>query len=201
MKEFLMKFTFKGARNYIQGPDIYTKIVDCLLTEQFQPTNLDLSFHKIARNNLKANFFQEGEDVRNISDPACIFKFIDNSGGPLLIYVTETDLPITESIPFYEEKIIENAELNLHEKFILLATAAPYNNIEKIVALNKALLNQLLPEPGKWYFTKITADKDVNIQEPETIQLKLVKNIGSKITKSVILFDSMPQGYIYFSKV
>jgi hypothetical protein len=201
MKDFLLSFTFKGTRNYIQGPDIYTKILEYLNTEQFRISNIELSFHKIVRNNLRGKLFRAENINSDVSNAACIFKFTNNLAEPYVIHLFETDDEVTESHPYYEEKIVDAASLNIAEKSILLASPTPYNNIEKIVALNKALLSQLLTDPGKWYFTKITIDKDVNHQNPDLIALKLVKNIGSKITKTVILFDDKEQGFIYFSKV
>jgi hypothetical protein len=200
MKEFQLDFKFKGDRNYVQGPDIYNKVMEFLYAENFTIKNIDLSFHKIARHNLRGEIFKTDSGSRDAGDVISIFKFTDDNES-YVIHLFETDSVITEHTEYYEEKIVELSTLNVVDKTIILSSLAPYTNIEKIVALNKALLNKLLTDPGKWYFTKLTVDGDINNKHPYAIQVALVKNIGSKITKSQILFDGKEKGHLYFSKV
>jgi hypothetical protein len=133
-------------------------------------------------------------------NPASIFKF-SNSAEAYIVRLFETNNDVTENYEYNEEDVIKASIFNKDEKSILLDSPSSYTNIEKVVALNKRLLQNLLTDPGKWFFTRITINKDLNQQQPKIITLKLVKNIGSKITKSLILFDDEEQGYIYFSKV
>lgn len=201
MKDFLLNFKFKGSRNYIHGSDIYTKIAEYLNAEGFNASNIDLSFHKVASNNLKGKLFTADNISSNTANPVSIFKFMHNLNEPYIIHLFEADNEVRESYAYHEEKIADAASMHIDNKSILLASTTPYTNIEKVIALNKALLTKLFIDPGKWYFTRITVDKEVNAQSPGTINLKLIKNIGSKITKTLILFDDKEQGYIYFSKV
>ena len=200
MKEFQLDFKFKGDRNYIQGPDIYNRVLEFLYAEKFTIKNIDLSFHKIARHNLRCEIFKADNGSRDTGDVVSVFRFTEGNES-YIIHLFETDTAITEYSEYNEEKIVESSSLNAVDKTIILSSPAPYTNIEKIVALNKALLNKLLTDPGKWYFTKLTVDSDINNKQPYTIQVTLVKNIGSKITKSQILFDGKEKGHLYFSKV
>lgn len=199
MKDFLLNFKFKGDRNYVHGTDIYTHVLQHL-SKEFTISNIDLSFHKVVKNNLIAELITLGSTSSHKANPASIFKFGDPT-ETYIIRLFETNSGVTENYEYDEEDVIKASIFNEDEKSILLNSPSSYTNIEKVVALNKRLLQNLLTDPGKWLFTKITVDKDLNRQQPEIITLKLVKNIGSKITKSLILFDGEEQGYIYFSKV
>jgi hypothetical protein len=199
MKDFPLNFKFKGNRNYVHGTDIYTKVLQHL-SKEFTISNIDLSFHKVVKNNLTAEFVPAGYVSSNKTTPASIFKFA-SSKETYIVYLFETNEEVTENYEYNEDEVVSASVFNEDEKSILLNSSSSYINIEKVVALNKRLLENLLTDPGKWFFTRITIDKDLNQQQPEIITLKLVKNIGSKITKTLILFDDEEQGYIYFSKV
>jgi hypothetical protein len=201
MKGFLLNFKLKGNRDYVHGTDIYSKIMEHLNSENFKVSNIDISFHKIATHNLKAELYPSNTINPGIKNLVSIFKFTNNLTKPYIINLFETNVKVTESYAYDEEKIINAAILNKTDKSILLTSAIPYKNVEKIVSLNKALLTSLLSDPGKWYFTRLTVGRDINQQTPVSINLKLIKNIGSKITKTLVLFDEKEQGHIYFSKV
>ena len=74
------------------------------------------------------------------------------------------------------------------EKSITLHSSPQYTNIEKMVALNKALLNKLFFDAGKWYFTRITINTDINAEAADTIKLQLHKQHWLKNNKDEIFF-------------
>jgi hypothetical protein len=201
METFLLNFKFKGDRKYIQGPDIYNRVLEHLYIKNYAVKNIDLSFHKIAGHHLQGKLFTANDAPSNASDAVSIFKFMDNENETYIIYLFETNDAVTEQAEYYEGKIVDPSTINISDKSISLSSATSYTNIEKIVALNKALLNKLLPDPGKWYFTKLTINGDINKEVSAKITLVLTKNIGSKITKTQIFFDEKEKGYVYFSKV
>jgi hypothetical protein len=199
MEAFLLDFKFKGKRNYIHGTDIYTKIIQHL-SEGYKPGNIDLSFHKVVKNNLTAELFSADEAGLKIINPVSVFKFASNN-SKYIIQMTERNSIVKERYEYDEDKLVALAVFKEDEKSITLNSLSRYSNIEKVVALNKALLNNLFSDAGKWYFTRITINKDINAENAATIKLKLINNIGSKITKTQIVFDEEEKGYLYFSKV
>jgi hypothetical protein len=200
METFLLDLKFKGDRKYIQGPDIYNKVLEYLYNKNHTIKNIDLSFHKIAKRNLQGRLFTGNASIDVVS-AVSVLKFKNKLNEPFIIHLSETDTEITDRYEYNERQITEPAVLNVNDKSISLSSETPYTNIEKIVSLNKALLNNLLPDPGKWYFTKLTVDRDINKEVSAKTKLVLTKNIGSKLTKTQILFDEIEKGYLYFSKV
>ena len=199
MEAFTLDFKFKGDRNYIHGTDIYIKITQ-YLSKAYKPADIDLSFHKVVKNNLIAELYSINEADSTITNPVSVFKFNDN-GNRYIIKLTETSGIVKERYEYDEDKLVESAIFKEDEKSITLHSSSYYTNIEKVVALNKALLNKLFFDAGKWYFTRITINTDINAEAAETIKLQLINNIGSKITKTKIFFDEREKGYLYFSKV
>ncbi len=199
MEAFSLDFKFKGDRNYIHGTDIYTKIMQHL-GKAYLPVNIDLSFHKVSRNNLAAELCCINEPASKIINPVSVFKFTSNS-DKYIIKLTEGSGIVKERYEYDEDKLVEPAIFKEDEKSITLHSSPQYTNIEKVVALNKALLNKLFFDDGKWYFTRIAITKDINAEDVANIRLQLINNIGSKITKTKFFFDEREKGYLYFSKV
>jgi hypothetical protein len=199
MEVLSLDFKFKGERDYIHGTDIYSEITQ-YLSKAYKPADIDLSFHKVVKNNLIGELYSITEVGSKIIDPVSVFKFTNNS-NKYIIKLTEGSSIVKERYEYNEDKLVESAIFKEDEKSITLHSSPYYTNIEKVVALNKALLNKLFFDSGKWYFTRITIENDINKENVDMIKIQLTKNIGSKITKSIILFDDKERGYIYFSKV
>lgn len=195
-----LDFKYKGNRNYIHGTDIYTQVLNIFKEIYGDVNDIKLSFHKIAKTNLDIEIIRKGNKGFDYSEYAFIMELSNNSGEYLVV-----GRPSSETIkgryPYDEEKIVETCILSNDEKWIHLKERLPYHNIEIIVAMNKALLIQLLPEPGKWYFGKLHVHQDINKIDSENIKIQLIRNIGSKITKSLISINGQPLGEIYFTKL
>ena len=195
-----LDFKYKGNRNYIHGTDIYTQVLNIFEETYGDVNDIKLSFHKIAKTNLDIEIIRKGNKGFEYSECAFIMELSNNSGE----YVV-AGRPTSESVkgryPYDEEKIVENCNFSKEEKSISLKNRSSHYNIELIVAMNKELLTQILPEPGKWYFGKLHLHKDINKIDSENIKVRLIRNIGSKITKSLISIDGQPIGEIYFTKV
>src|SRR5690242_20463127 len=138
MKDFLLNFKFKGNRNYVHGTDIYSKILQHL-SEEFTISNLDLSFHKVVKNNLIAEFVHSNHANSDNATPASIFKFSDPT-ETYIVRLFETNSDVTENYEYDEEDVIKASIFNEVEKSILLNFPSSYTNIEKVVALNKRLM-------------------------------------------------------------
>ena len=195
-----LEFKYKGNRTYIHGTDIYTHVLKLFEDTYGMAKDIKLSFHKIANTNLEIDILRKGDKGYDYSECAFIMELISDSGEYVVAGIPTSE-NIVERYAYDEEKIVETCIFNNEEKWINLKDRLPYHNIEIIVAMNKALLSQLLPEPGKWYFGKLHVHQDINKMDSNDIKVQLIRNIGSKITKSLILMDDQPSGEIYFTKV
>jgi len=200
-KEINIDFKFKGNREYIQGPDIYDSVIKYLKEAFYKEIeNIDMTFHKTASTNL-SGFLVDEKDTIEIKDYIVIFKF-KSQGIDYILGLKENEENITERVEYPEEKIIELTELLLEEKSIVLGREIEFSGIEKIVSLNKALLQNLYPDvKGKWYFTRLQISEPISNQKDDKYKIILLRNMNFQLTKSSIEINGKQIGYIYFTMV
>jgi len=201
MEKIEFDFRFKGSRNYIHGTDMYNSIITYLLRNGYSPvTKINMAMHKIAKSNLEGLVLV---DSQNVSGYEPISDFVCTVGDQKYkIILIENDQPVVDRYPYPEADIIELSDIDKENKTIRLSQKIDFSNIEKVVALNKAIHENVFSDAsGKWYFTRLQVEKDLNIYDPEIIEIKIIKNMNFRLTKSEICFDSQKIGYIYFSLV
>ncbi|MCB0476397.1 MAG: hypothetical protein KDC69_12020 [Flavobacteriaceae bacterium] len=152
-KDIDFKFKFKGNRKYIHGTDLFNECVKMLENEGLsEVSDIDMSFHKIMKQQLKGYLMSEDElsETDHFSF-VFSFKFKDKK---YFIGLNEVDMEVEGRYEYPEEQIVELSKFQEADKSILLSDPISFSFIEKIVALNKGLLERLFPEiSGKWYFT------------------------------------------------
>ncbi len=189
-----LNFCYKGSRNYIHGTDVYNIVTSYLEKNNYQHDSLDLSFHKIAKNNMILTDKTPIED-----DIKFVYKYITSDKEKIVLYGIEQQEKVTCRYPYPEEDICTLSELNITQKEIELTQDSSYTFIENCVALNKYLLENLFQNvEGKWYFTRLQL-KVIPRDDFYPLKLKFKMNFNLKLTKTEILIDSKTVGYIYFS--
>jgi hypothetical protein len=192
-KEFDLEFCFKGGRKYIHGTDVFSK-----LTEYYDGDvkNIDLVFHDIAVNNMR--FFIE-KPLKN--KVITTFKCQKNH-EEIKLYGIESTCNINCYYEYPEEKIVDNSLIDDSKKTIILSSSTEYSFIEHIVAMNKALVENLYGNVnGKWYFTRLHLKKNINMSDVSSLQLILKSNFKFQLTKSAIIVNDTEVGFIYFSLI
>lgn len=190
---FELTFCFKGSRRYVHGTDIFSQ-----LTERYQrtPTNIDIVFHGITVSNMFFSLEKPlGKEVKVI--------FRCNFGNEKVrLYGIESEKKIDCGYAYEEEKIIENAEIDIQQKSIALKQPTAFSFIEHIVALNKALVETLYKAvEGKWYFTRLQLERNITMNDVASLKLRLQSNFQLKLTKSVLIVNNEEVGHLYFSHI
>lgn len=202
-KKVSLSFCYKGNRDYVHGTDIFNESINTIYekggTKKF--IDVDMTIRKITRNNM--NLYWDN-NTSGIIVPNVVISMNDGSKNLRLVLV-ENDKTVDCSYPYPEEEIIRAADFDKEKKLIELKTFKRFSTIEKIVALNKALLNNLFPDaPGKWYFTRIKLSF-VNLEnwdaQDQEIKLQFRKSLQLKITDTLIYINNKLTGNIYFSLV
>lgn len=199
--EKLIDFCFKGDRTYVHGTDMLnTFIREADLATDFQQASLDFTIHKIARHKLILVF---PDAVSAEMEPHA--NLYVSAGDTRLRYTyVESDQEVDCRYEYDEDSIVRAADYNGEGKEITLSEFDKYTTIEKIVALNKGLLQKLFPGvPGKWYFTRIRLSSIDCLNEAATAPIKVAfrKNFNFKLTASRIFIDGNEVGEINFSLV
>jgi len=191
-KKFDLTFCFKGNRNYVHGTDIFIKILEHFTNAH----DIDIAFHDIAIKNM--DFSTEKPKNKKIQ---VTFKCL-KSEEKIKIFATENNTNILCRYKYYEDKIINNSTINLEKENIILNKQTKYSFIEHIVAMNKTLHETLYSNVnGKWYFTRLRLEKDINMSDILSLELVLKSNFQFKLTKSAIIVNKVTVGFIYFSLI
>jgi hypothetical protein len=191
---------YKGERDYVHGTDIFDACMKLLLPDAGIIQNIDMSLHKIMRNQLCIVTKNQASVQENF--PA-IFSY--SEGGTLnASYLKETEKGISCRYKYDEESVTEKAVMDLKMKTISLVDSDKFSLIEKIVAMNKKMLKSIFPDrKGKWFFTRIKL-RDVssfNDGDVHSIDIGLMRNLDFRLTDSIIRINDKVTGNIYFTMV
>jgi len=194
MKEvFDLDFCFKGSRKYVHGTDIFLKLVE-KYNDDIE--NIDIAFHGISVNNMT---FSSNKPIDK--EIKVTFRGL-HENNKIKLFGFENSSEINCRYEYLEEKIVDNSIVTISTESITLKTPTEYTFIEHIVAMNKALLEDIYPDiNGKWYFTRLQLQRPINISDTTSLQLILKANFQFKLTKTSIFVDKKEIGFIYFSLI
>lgn len=195
-----INFCYKGNRNYVHGTDILNAVLNFFKNENIVETsNIEMDIHHIVSNNLTLVI---NEDLSS-SEKAAVYVKLKRNEALTKIALIENKETISCRYEYSEEDIVKYAFIDKETKSISLIKYDKFTFIERVVALNKVLLQTLFPEVmGKWYFTKVKINStNLDKQCFQKIELRLKKNFKFKLTQTEILADDKSIGNIYFSLV
>jgi len=195
-----LDFCFKGNRTYVHGTDIFNKTLDLFTTQlgYKEIKNIDISFHHIATQNLTflSDYTGDGNDLK----VTIKFKEGDNTHR---FFAVENGIDVNCRYEYPEENIVQASVFDLPKNQVTLQKPLDFSFIEKIVAMNKGLLEKLFDAvDGKWYFTRLQHN-DAMTDNASTgkISLTFKSNFNFKLTKTAVTVDDKEIGFIYFSLV
>tara|TARA_B100001057_G_scaffold496002_1_gene596332 strand:- start:2054 stop:2668 length:615 start_codon:yes stop_codon:yes gene_type:complete len=202
MNKNVLKFKYKGNRNYVHGTDIINETIKHLNYLGYFPDSFEISFKNQIRTDLEVCVFNIDDDIGEnlMSEDVLAFATFRCAKKTYNVLYKKTEKEIEINYPFSEDKIIKQSILNQEKKSITYLSKNNYTIIELIVVMNKHLLTKLNPnESGKWYFGKLKLEKNILAEKFSEIQIILIKNIGVRYTQSLIKLDESNVGFIYFS--
>lgn len=188
MMRKILHFHFKGARNYIQGGDIFDA-----LEAIFRDKGLNvvqLRFIKFSRNHLALMFEEPNSDV------VCDGVAVDLNGLRKSFWLIETELPVLDRCDYDEGLITEMAYLSSDE--ITCRGVEGFSIIEQIIALTKVLNYAKAPViDGRWVFGQLRLKKSL----PATVGQYRVKQramLSNRFSVQDIYLDDDDFGEIRF---
>ncbi|MES2568555.1 MAG: hypothetical protein V4710_00700 [Verrucomicrobiota bacterium] len=196
--EFQLQLRFKGARQYLQGPDIYNALCDTLAERGWESLEkIDVVFHKMAASQLTGRIYL-GQDVP-ASEPNVVFRAV-SKGQALTVLLEEGGESIAGRVPYDEEALVARTTLDADQKRISVPATPGYSNIEAFVALNKSLLLRSFPEAkGRWLFARLQMAQSFRHTPFEQFEVRFQGHSNFRITRSVLLGDGRTLGSLYFS--
>lgn len=189
-------FKFKGERQYVQGPDLFTSLIESVNTKDIE--QIRFSIHDFIWNtNCKIMVLDKSDEVYKTLPVRCTMIV---NGSQLKMGITPDENRKSKDLRYKydEDRIIKYC--NFQSEKAMLMNESPYSFIETIVAMKKEMLNRTYPEAdGKWAFTQLRLDH--YFDKREHLGLKVKSKIGLRLIRSSILYKNNIIGDIFFSLV
>jgi hypothetical protein len=200
MKKVSLEMSFKGARDYLQGGDLYNAIIAELakVYDLDKVKTLKLSFHRFVRKNCDLFIPEQGEDISPGQDNAADIS-LAMADGWFSAYLVETDREVVSRTPFKEDEITDLCAVD--GQTITISGQIDYSPIEIIVAMTKKLHYALVPTNRKWIFSKLECSALPSRQGAGKLSVKMKHNFNNRLTKSEIYEGDAMIGFIYFSLI
>jgi hypothetical protein len=195
-------FSFKGERDYIHGPDIYSYVTDKLIAfdPEIRSHPLTLLIYKFSRRQCSFALSTETNSCTRPEDANVEFRFVHKGVGRIG-WLIEGQQPINQRYEYSESNIFENTRFNTR-RVELIKIVSNYSTIEVLVSMTKRLHAELFPEvEGRWIVTRLDVTRFLEDEHKSGLIVELVKNLGSKFTKSEIKSRGLALGFIFFSLV
>lgn len=193
----LQGMRFRGNRDYLQGADILPIALHALANDRSleEMRDIDVVFHALARTGLTLC-----EHVPQDSEPkAQLSCKIDGVRRKFLL--VEDGRPITERQLYPEEQIVAATAINVPEKTASSSAVLQFTNIERWIAMIKALHQAVYPHAqGKWLFARAKLATYTETQSGTVNHgVCIESNFGEKLTRSRLTIDGRRIGDIYFA--
>lgn len=200
MKTIPISFTFKGERTYIQGPDIFNKIIDNL--EEGKITDVRFTAHNFIQVPQGSMFLSENsEEISKLAEVNTRCQLKVNGINKWVVVNADNRFKSGSGVDIAREEYDEDKvteKCSIVDENIRIDSGSPYSFMETIVSMNKHLHKDLFPDvSGKWVFTRI--DLEQFVETATNITLKLKHNLNFRLTKSDVFVGEDKVGVIYFS--
>jgi hypothetical protein len=190
-------FSFKGSRDYLQGPDIYDETLSWVYANMGDAKEIDIAFHRLARHQLDLAIGDLPLGLEPVA--VCSYTIADRLER---IYLIESESPISERYPYPEEDIVRSMAVEAEARTCRLRGGGPYSDIEIWVAMTKALHQKVfLTLPGKWLFVRGRFSKYQRSHGAEDFEITIKACFNNKFTRSEVFVAGKKAGEIFFSIV
>ena len=190
-----LQFRFKGERRYVHGTDILNQTLAMLRGLGDEPRDIDISFHRLATRQPTALW---GEDAQAV-EPASVCSFTAGGVRQKLLLV-ERDEEVTGRYAYPEDEIVRAMRVDASSREGVLAGHPGYTEIEVLVAMTKALHQQVFPAAaGKWLFARGRFPQYAEHLPAAARSIRIAASFNGKLTRSVATADGSPIGGIFFA--
>ncbi|ETO92866.1 hypothetical protein [Legionella oakridgensis] len=200
---FHSNFVRLGHRNYVQGSTLVQGLIEAIASWNLGALqHLNMACYSMLNEQGCYELIKhEQMDNNNIKKSATVFKIRCNSVEHLVL-LNGTQKEVTTVIPYDEEVLISQHTLLPSEKKITYSWNANHPLMMILIALNKALLHEVLASNvhGKWIFYKCDLNWHALHSETGTLSLQLGNNLGLQSACSNIYLNETKVGNIFFSR-
>jgi hypothetical protein len=191
-------FPLRGARNYVQGADIYSAIVSRVsdVFPEVLSESLRITMHQMSYHQCNLIFANSADLVQLPAMGRTDFLFSHGVHG----WLQETSAPLSIRLPYDESEIVRRVQLI--GQTIRVIEAPPYTPIEVVIAATKHLHQNLLPVTDKkWIVTKLEFMRLLQERDTPNLEIELLQNLNNRLTRCAVRSTTEMIGHIYFSAI
>ena len=194
-----LEFNFRGARDYLQGADLYDTVVR-ELGRELPEGPVSAQFHSFLRTQPDVVMgVQNVSQWRTRSDYRGEMRFGEGSNAVTLVLLASAR-PISKRLECNEKEVVQGAKVDSSHKSARLPMPVEATPMEATVFLNKVLHFALLPEVReKWLFVRLELNQRLPDRAADQLELRLKQVLCGRFTRVAILIDGQEYGHITFS--
>lgn len=188
-----LTFGFKGSRNYVHGTSLFNALVQAAGRRDLGEGKISLSFKHMIYN--PACILEERSPAANDS---VVAKITGNHAEHFVLCINESSkIKEAERQKFDEQEACRGSVVS--DKIIVQHRPHHQDRIELVVSLCKKMHLECVDAKKKWMFSQYCGV--FPIPEPEKVEIRITKQIGSRMTCSDVLVNDQKIADIYFSSV
>lgn len=185
-------FPFKGNRDYVHGTSLFNAIVKSLAEQGIETGVLDVSFRKMVYSPVCII------ENRNFQLEDAVTALARSSEGDKAVSLVLYEADSSEDpvrVEFDEDAACEGA---LVDGLSIVIMDPKHNDlIELVVSLCKKLHLAVVDDSKKWVFSRYLGQ--FPIPAAKKIEIKIVKQVGVRLTKSDVLVNDEKIADLFFS--
>lgn len=187
----IVNFVFKGSRNYVQGASLFNALVCAADQQGLIEGKVNVSFKHIIRNPSCVL-----EQRLPTAEDSVVARISGKDGGNFTLCINEAlETRIADRREFNEPEICRGAVLG--DKSIVQENPHHQDRIELLVSLCKKMHQECIDNSKKWVFSRY--DGQFPIPDPDKVELRITKQVGTRLTCSDVFINGTKIGNIYFS--
>jgi hypothetical protein len=187
----ILKFVFKGNRDYVQGTSLFNALVHAAGQRGLTEGRINVSFKHVINNPLCVL-----EQRSPTSEDSVAARISGKNGDSVALCINEAlETEIADRQEFDEPEVCRGAVLG--EKSIVQENPYHQDRIELLVSLCKKMHLECIDDSKKWVFSRY--DGRFPIPALNKVELRITKQVGTRLTCSEVLVNGEKIGDMYFS--
>ncbi|WP_029653219.1 hypothetical protein [Marinobacter daepoensis] len=187
----VLKFVFKGDRNYIQGTSLFNALIEVAGRIGLSKGKINVSFKHMIHNPVCIL-----EQRAPTAADAVVAKIVRTDGESYSLCINaaaETEEAVRQE--FDEPEAFRGAIVG--DRSIAQDNPHHTDKIELLVSLCKKMHQECVDSAKKWVFSRY--DGQFPIPHMEKVELRITKQVGTRLTCSDVLVNGEKIADMYFS--
>lgn len=187
----LVTFVLKGSRNYVQGTSLFNALVHAANLRGLPDGKINVSFKHTIHNPICVL-----EQRSPTTEDSAVAKLFGKDGESIVLCLNEASS--TEEAnrqEFDESEVCRGAVVG--DRSIVQDNPHHQDHIELLVSLCKKMHQVCIDNTKKWVFSRY--DGQFPIPAAEKIELRITKQVGTRLTCSEVIINGEKIGDMYFS--